>query len=221
MKRIALTGGIASGKSTVANLIAETGTPIADADALCRQVMAPGTPLTREIARRWPDAMKPGGVEIDRRALGRIVFADESARREEEALVLPAIQSAFEAWARERERGGCRLCVYDAALIFEHGLESSFDGVLLVAAPREVQLRRLKARDGLSEREAIQRLDAQMSLEEKRRRATWVIDNDGSLARLREKFRRVWGEIQLESGFSGKSLTHLGEEAGRLQADRK
>ena len=201
MKRIALTGGIASGKSTVSALIRQAGVPVADADILCRQVMAPGSDASREILRRWPQAGSPDG-EINRSALGKIVFADPAARRAEEAIVLPAIQRAFEEWAARCDQKGAPLCVYDAALIFEHGLEQAFDGVLLVAADESVQISRLRERNGLTEKEARERIAAQLSLTEKLKQASWVIFNNGSREALAQEFARVWAEMLSELGIS-------------------
>ena len=194
MKHIAMTGGIASGKSTVAEFIRKTGTPIADADDFCRAVMEPGMPAALEIARRWPEVMTPGGI-IDRAALGKIVFSDDSARREEASIVLPAIHAAYKAWAAECEAAGCALCVYDAALIFEHGLQKEFDGVLLVEAAPEIQIRRVMERNGFSEGAARLRIRAQMPLEEKRRQASWIIKNNGTLKDLEREFQRVWAAV--------------------------
>lgn len=202
MKRIALTGGIASGKSTVSRLVSATGTPVVDADLLCRQVMAPGMPATLEIARRWPFAMEPDGVTIHRRRLGSLLFSDPELLKEETAIVLPRIQEAFDAWCGRMEREGHALCVYDAALVFEHGLEKGFDGVLLVSVPREIQLARVMARDGLASEEACRRIAAQMSLEEKERRATWTIRNDGGLEDLERRFRETWRQVMADLGVS-------------------
>ncbi len=201
MKRVALTGGIASGKSTVSALIRQAGVPVADADVLCRQVMAPGTEAARKILNLWPQAGTQDGG-IDRAELARIVFADASARQMEEAIVLPAIQSAFEAWASERAGEGAALCVYDAALIFEHGLEREFDGVLLVAADESVQLERLRARNALTEDEARRRLAAQWPLDDKLKKANWVIFNNGSREALAREFARVWAEVLSALGIS-------------------
>ena len=199
MKRIALTGGIASGKSTVSALIRRAGVPVADADILCRHVMAPETEATQKILRLWPQVGAPAGG-IDRPALGRLLFADAEARRAEEAIVLPAIQQAFETWAADQAREGAALCVYDAALIFEHGLEGAFDGVLLVAADARIQADRLRARNGLSESEAQRRIAAQWPLSEKLKKATWVIFNNGPREALESSFAQVWREVLASLG---------------------
>ena len=195
MKRIGLTGGIASGKSTVARWIASRGVPLIDADALSRRVVEPGMPALAAIGRRWPEVVAAGDGALDRRALGRLVFADGRARRELDAIMLPAIAAAFERWALDCERAGQALCVYDAALLFEHHLDARFDGVLLIASPPELQLARLMARDALTEAEARQRIAAQLPLAAKRARARWVLENDGALDALRGRFEALWPRI--------------------------
>ncbi|HLK91164.1 MAG TPA: dephospho-CoA kinase [Polyangia bacterium] len=181
MKVLGLTGGIGSGKSTVAGLFAARGVPVIDADALAREVVAPGGTAHAEVAAAWPEAVGADGA-IDRKRLGRIVFADPAARRKLEGLTHPRIQAAAEARLAALAEAGKRLAIYEATLLVESGRYRDFDGLIVVVAARETQIARATARDGLSRAEAEARIDAQMATEEKLRVATEVIDNDGALA---------------------------------------
>lgn len=198
MKIVGLTGGIASGKSTVARLIAGLGVPVVDADLLSRDVVEPGTPALAEISRRWPQALRPDGA-LDRKAMGRLVFADPEERRALTAIVLPRILEAFRARAAALEAAGEPFCVFEAATLYEEKLERLVAGVLVVSLPADEQVRRLMARNALSEDEARRRLAAQLPLEEKVRRARWVLANDGPEAELPAKVERLWERIRREA----------------------
>lgn len=191
MKRIGLTGGIASGKSTVARWIAARGVPVLDADQLSRALTRPGMAALDKIAERWPQVVRRDGA-LDRAALGRIAFCDALQRAHLEAILIPEILRAFEAWACALARLGQPVCVFDAALLFEQGLEPQFDDILLIAAPETLQLERLMARDGLSIAEAKARLAAQLPLDLKRARARWILDNAGSIGELQARFEALW-----------------------------
>lgn len=194
MKRIGLTGGIASGKSTVARLLAERGVPVVDADRLAREVVEPGTPGLAAIAARWPEVV-PGGV-LDRKALGAIVFARPSERAALEAIVHPRIREESERRLRELEARGAERAVYEAALLFENDLDAGMDATILVALDPELQVARLVARDGIPPEAARARLAAQLPLEAKKARATFVVDNGGTPEQLRERLDRVWAEVE-------------------------
>jgi len=180
---IGLTGGIATGKSTVSNMLRARGAAIVDADQVAREVVEPGEPALQEIVRRFgPEILNEDGA-LNRKKLGEIVFADPARRKELEAITHPAIR------ARMRERVAAlaaedpdRLIVADIPLLFEGGLQRQYECVLLVYVPREIQKERLMKRDGLTEAEAEKRLAAQMDIEEKKRLADYVIDNRGTLA---------------------------------------
>ncbi|GAB6932912.1 dephospho-CoA kinase [Calditerricola satsumensis] len=180
--RLGLTGGIACGKSTVLAMFARRGIPTVDADVLARRVVEPGEPAWREIVERFgADILLPDG-RIDRKRLGALVFADEAARLDLNRIVHPRVRAAMWHEVEEAERRGAKLVVCDVPLLFESGLEDRFDAVMVVYVPPEEQLRRLMARDGLTREEALARIRAQMPIEEKRRRADYVIDNSGPLA---------------------------------------
>ncbi|HEX3606720.1 MAG TPA: dephospho-CoA kinase [Candidatus Dormibacteraeota bacterium] len=180
MRLIGLTGGIATGKSTVAGLLAGRGAVVVDADLLAREVVAPGSPGLEEIARTFGTAMLTPEGELDRPALGALVFADPGARRRLEAITHPRIGALMAERIAEGMGSRAPLVVADIPLLFEGGRTGLVEGVLLVNAPDEVQLHRLMLRDGLDEAAARARVAAQMPMAEKRQLATWVIDNGGT-----------------------------------------
>ncbi len=198
MKLIGLTGGIASGKSTVAAMLSRAGVPVLDADKLSRKVVEPGKPAYREIAARWPEVLRPDGA-IDRSKLGGIVFADRAQLRELSAMVIPRIVDELRREIGALEARGEPICVVEAATLFEENLEHLFNGVLLVRAPPELQVRRLIERNGYSEEHARQRLAAQMPLEEKVRRSRWSVENAGQVGELEQRVREVWERILREA----------------------
>lgn len=190
MRVFGLTGGIASGKSTVTAMFREAGVPVIDADALAREVVEPGQPALEEIARRFPGTVTAEG-RLDRAKLGALVFSDASARALLNAITHPRIQAlALERTAALADRGA-PVALYDAALLIENRLHEAMDGVILVACPVEVQRARLMQRNGLTAAEADQRIASQMPLEQKRPFATWVIDNGGTLAQTRAQVNEV------------------------------
>jgi dephospho-CoA kinase len=194
LRRIGLTGGIASGKSLVADALRGKGVEVIDADAVAREVVEPGRPALADIARRWPHVMRDG--RLDRAALGALVFGDPTQRRELERIVHPRIQEEVAARMAAAEAGGAPHVVYEAALLLENGLDAGMDATIVVSAPPEVQVRRLKERDGLSEGEARSRIATQMPLQEKLARATIVIENTGSPEELRRRVDEVWREVE-------------------------
>jgi dephospho-CoA kinase len=185
-----LTGGIASGKSTVTAMFRDAGVPVIDADALAREVVALGQPALEEIARRFPGTVTAEG-RLDRAKLGALVFSDASARAALNAITHPRIQAlALERTAALADQG-VPVALYDAALLIENRLHEAMDGVILVACPVEVQRTRLMQRSGLTAAEADQRIASQMPLEQKRPFATWVIDNGGTLEQTRAQVNEV------------------------------
>ncbi len=186
---IGLTGGIASGKSTVGGMLAQLGAAVVDADQLAREVVALGTPGLQEVVAAFGKEVLDGEGRLDRGRLAGRVFADPEERRRLEQILHPRIAEL----ARDRlaaARG--QLAVYQAPLIFETGREGEFQGVLLVDCDPELQLARLRARDRLGEAGARARLAAQLPAAERRRRATWIVDNSGSLEDTRAQLHRLW-----------------------------
>ncbi|MCU1586687.1 MAG: dephospho-CoA kinase, partial [Frankiales bacterium] len=178
---LGLTGGIASGKSTVSRALAERGAVVIDADLIAREVVAPGTAgLAAVLAEFGTDLQRPDG-SLDREALGRVVFADDQARARLSAIVHPLIGTrSAELWAAA-EAAGTDVLVHDVPLLVESGLQDSYDEVIVVDVPPEVQLDRLVGLRGMDPVEAQQRIAAQASREQRLAAATQVIVNDGSL----------------------------------------
>ena len=198
MRIIGLTGGIASGKSTATAMLAQMGATVIDADALAREVVEPGSPALAEIGRRFPGTVGADG-RLDRSKLADRIFGQEHERRALNAIVHPRVHEAFLKRADELAKQGIEVILYDAALLFENDLDQILDGVILIAVPPEVQISRLQERNGLTRREAEERIAAQMPLEQKARRATWVVDNAGSLAATRARLAKIWDEIRQAS----------------------
>lgn len=195
---IGLTGGIATGKSTVSAMLAELGASIVDADQVAREVVLPGEPALRQVAEVFGQAVLQEDGTLNRKKLGKIVFADENKRKQLEAILHPAIRRVMaERIDRLERENPARLVVADIPLLYEVGLDSLYPEVLLVYAPAPVQMKRLAERDGLTEREARQRLDAQMPIETKKRKATWVIDNSGTLEETRRQVLAFWQRMAL------------------------
>jgi len=178
-----LTGNIGSGKSTVGRMLAARGIPVVDADQVAREVVEPGRPALRDIASRFPDAMRPDG-SLDRKALAARVFADPQEREALNAIVHPRIAEEVATRMAEVAASGEKVAVYEAALIVENGLQRNLDGLIVVTAPAEAQIDRLRRRDGMTEEEARARIAAQLPAAEKARQATVVLENAGSEAEL-------------------------------------
>jgi dephospho-CoA kinase len=196
MLRVGLTGGIASGKSTVAGIFGERGAHVIDADRVARDLVAPRSPALDRIVEAFGSGiLRPDGT-LDRAALGEIVFPDAGRRRVLEQILHPPILAEIDRRVAELERTDpAGIVVVDAALIFELGLRERYDAVVVVWAEEEQQRRRLMLRDGLSAEEAGRRLAAQMPLAEKRRRADLVVDNSRDLAACRTDAERVYTEL--------------------------
>ena len=192
MLNVALTGNIAAGKSTVAELFRGWGAVLIDADRLVRDAQAPGSPVLHRIAARFgADLIGPAG-ELDRAALRRRVMGDPGARAELERLVHPEVSRRGAALLAEARAGGARIVVSDIPLLFEALDPAAFDAVVLVDAPEPVRRARLLAQRALSEEDAEQMLAAQMPSADKRARSTYVIDNDADRATLERRAAEVW-----------------------------
>ncbi len=195
MKWIGLTGGIATGKSTVSAILRDFGRPVVDADVLAREVVRPGSRGLTEVARTFGEGVLTEAGELDRRALGRIIFSDSKKRAELESILHPLIQSRRADERRALERQGCELAFYDVPLLFEKNMQSEFDATVLVYAPRELQMARLREHTELLDTEIARRLDSQMPIDEKRELATYVLRNDGSVAELRRQVKELLAKI--------------------------
>lgn len=192
-----ITGGIGSGKSTVAALIKERGFSVFDADAIGRELLAKNSALIREVHRYFPASILPNG-EVDRRLLADLVFSDPTALRNLEALVHPAV------WREVDERLKAlqpqpALCFLEAALLADIDVPLPLVGLLLVTAPESVRIRRVRERDRVSQEQARSRMRAQSNDEHKKRKATYIIDNGGSLIETERKVEEFLQTIVRES----------------------
>ena len=195
MRLIGLTGGIATGKSTVARMLAARGAAIVDADLLAREVVEPGEPALGEICAEFGDSVLDAEGRLDRAALGRVVFADSARRRRLEEITHPRIVARMQERIADALATAAALVVVDIPLLLEGGRASMVEGVLLVYVEPLTQLRRLVERDRISEDEARRRLAAQMPIDEKRGLATWVVDNSGSVADTEAQVDRWWSAV--------------------------
>jgi dephospho-CoA kinase len=191
MVRAALTGGIATGKSFCLAAFAALGAATIDADVLAREAVSPGSEgLRRVIDRFGPSLLRPDG-SLDRAALGRIVFANRTARADLEAIIHPEVYSRIREWSANLP-AGTRVSIADIPLIYETGQQHQFDRVIVCACDPAEQLRRVIARDSLTETDARARLAAQWPIDEKVERGDYVIRTDGTHAETREQVRRVF-----------------------------
>lgn len=181
MRRLALTGGIGTGKSRVAARLRQHGVPVVDADVLAREAVAPGTPGLRAVVDRFgPGVLREDGT-LDRAALAALVFPDPVARHELESLIHPIVRRLIETFF-DTVPAGTPYAIAEIPLLFETGRERDFDAVIVVACAPETQLVRVMARDGLSEDAASQRIAAQWPMARKRALADYVVETDGTLA---------------------------------------
>jgi dephospho-CoA kinase len=197
MLRVALTGGIATGKSYCLARFAALGVPTVDADQLAREVVTPGSAGLRAIVERFGAAVLLPGGTLDRAALGRIVFSDRVARADLEAIVHPEVYRRIREWYVALPPGP-RFAIADIPLLFETGHEHHFDSVIVCACSPDEQFRRLVSRDGLSESDARARLAAQWPIDEKVARAQHVIRTDGTFADTDLQVRRVHAMLNAE-----------------------
>lgn len=196
MKLLGLTGGIASGKSTVAAILRRLGVAIINADELSREVVQPGQEAWKEIVDTFGPAILQEDKTLDRRKLRKIVFDNPEARKKLEAIIHPRVRALAEKKISELAATGSSIIVYEVPLLFEAQIHLWLRPVILVACDVETQKKRLLERDRLTEAEAQQHLDAQMSLEDKRKLADYVIENNGDLEELERQLRGVLQKIQ-------------------------
>jgi dephospho-CoA kinase len=182
-----LTGGIGSGKSAVAVLLEEYGIPVVSADELSRMVVAPGSDGLRDVVSAFGDGVLAADGSLDRRAMGQIVFSDPAKRRTLEGILHPRIRERYEQVLDALDKSEHRIVVYEVPLLFEKKLQSDVKAVVLVSASEAARIARVRARDGLSREEVERRMAAQMSEEDKRQRADYVVQNDGSMDDLRRE----------------------------------
>jgi dephospho-CoA kinase len=194
-RRVGLTGGIGTGKSTVRAAFARRGVPTIDADVVARAVVAGGTPGLDAVVARFGRAVLGADGEIDRRALAGIVFADADARHDLEAIVHPRVREETERWFRSLPDAAQPFAIADIPLLYETGGERDFAVVIVAACTPEAQLARVMARDGLSADDVRRRLAAQLPIEDKVRRADYVIHTDGTRAETDAQVQRVYEKL--------------------------
>jgi dephospho-CoA kinase len=197
---IGLTGGIASGKSAVAEALRARGAAIVDADLVARQVVEPGQPALADLVARFGSQIVAPDGRLDRKALGEKVFADPTARADLNRITHPRIAAASQAAIARHVQHGAPVVFYEAALLVENKAYEWLDSVIVVAAPPDVQLQRIMARDGLDEAGARARLASQLPLEEKLKHATYVIDNQGDRAALALQIDALWNDLEARYG---------------------
>lgn len=188
---IGLTGGVATGKSTVAALLRARGVPVIDADQVSREVTAPGSPGLAEVVAAFGAGVLTEAGALDRKALGAIVFADPVARARLEAITHPRIGAAISAWI-EAQRGPC---VVEAALMVETGSWRRYDDLLVVSCPPGLQRSRLMAREAIGPEEADRRLAAQLPLAQKEALASVLVWNDGDAGQLAAAVDAAWARL--------------------------
>jgi dephospho-CoA kinase len=192
--RVGLTGGIASGKSSVSAILAELGAVVIDSDKLAREVVAKGTPgLERVVQAFGSDVLTEEG-DLDRPKVGAIVFGDEEKRRLLEGIIHPLVRERSA--ELEAQAGPDALVVHDIPLLAEAGLAEAFDAVIVVDAPAEIQVERMMRDRGWTREEAESRIAAQATREERLRIATYVIKNTGTLEDLRARVEQVYRELR-------------------------
>jgi dephospho-CoA kinase len=191
--KIGLTGGIATGKSTVAAMLVERGALLVDADQVAREVVMPGEPALEAVASTFGQAVIHTDGTLNRKALGEIVFNNRDRLMQLESILHPAIRNRMQQRIRQyEEQNPKQLVVADIPLLYETGQEELYEGIMVVYVPQQLQLTRLMERNGLAQEEALRRIGLQMDIEQKRSRADWVIDNSSSLEQTKRQVDEFW-----------------------------
>ena len=196
MRRVALTGGIATGKSHVRAQFEKLGVPTIDADVLAKQAVEPGTPGLAAVTSRFGRGVLDPSGALDRRRLGAIVFTDPAARRDLEQIVHPFVRQRTDEWFASLEGKGHPFAVADIPLLYEAGRDADFDDVIVTACEPDTQVRRVMHRDGLSEAEARQRVAAQLPIAEKIRRADFVVSTEGPIEETDRQVKALYDRLR-------------------------
>ncbi len=199
MLLVGLTGNIASGKSTVAQLLSERGATIIDADVLARRAVERGSSAFDAIVHRWGTSVLSPDGQLDRAALRRTVFGNPKELEALNGIVHPEVERLRETRIADARQRGDRIVVCDIPLLFEKKLLDRFDRIVLVDAPRPLRLERLVVDRGLRETEAMEMIASQMPAELKRARADFVVDNAGTLSELEARVTELWGTLVQEA----------------------
>ncbi len=193
---VGLTGGIASGKSTVSRMFAELGIPVICADELARDAVKPGSPALEEIRQTFGKEVLAEDGSLDRAAMARLVFQDKARRKLLESIIHPRVAEEQEKRVRSLEREGHRIAIIDVPLLYESEWEKPFDLIIVVYVPRDVQEQRLVERDEISLEDARARLNAQMPIEQKKKLADRVVDNTRGKAHTLEQVKEILGQLK-------------------------
>ena len=196
VRRVALTGGIASGKSYVRSRFETLGVPTIDADGFARDAVAPGTAGLAGVVARFGQKVLQADGSLDRQRLAQIVFADPEARRALEAIVHPEVRRATDQWFASLDPEKVPYAIADIPLLYEVGRDRDFDAVIVVACDPDTQRRRLVARDGMSDAKARQRISAQLPIDQKVIRADYVISTDGSYEETDRQVTEVFERLR-------------------------
>lgn len=196
MKWIGLTGGIASGKSTVTQILKTEGFSVVDADAIARAVVEKGSPGLQTVLDHFGKDLLTLDGSLDRKRLGQMVFGNPQKLEQLESILHPLVRQETARQKDELEKRQLAFAFYDVPLLFEKKMQPDFDGIVVVATTEENQKLRMKNRDGLSDSEIVNRLKSQLAMAEKRKQATWIIENDGNLQDLKANTLSVLKKIQ-------------------------
>lgn len=192
MKWLGLTGGIASGKSTVSNLLRSKGVAIVDADEVAKSVVAPGTLGLAQVVQEFGPGVLASDDSLDRKKLGQIVFGDPTKLSRLESILHPMVQDEVARQRHQLAARGLKYAVYDVPLLFEKNLQSLFDAIILVYSTPEQQSQRLRDHRGHSDDEVEKRMNAQISIEEKKQRSDFVVKNDLDLDHLKREVEMLY-----------------------------
>lgn len=204
MKWIGLTGGLGTGKSTVASLLQEMGYPVVDADEMARLAVSPGSDGLAEILKAFGHRVVLPSGELDRRGLGRLVFNDREKLAQLESIIHPRVKDQVLKRRQMLEQEGHQMAFYDVPLLFEKGMEKLFDRIIVVTAGVDLQIERTMKRDQLTREEVLKRLEAQIPVAEKARRADFVIVNTGHAQELKTNVQKVVNELLKAPGVTHK-----------------
>lgn len=200
MLMVGLTGGIGSGKSTVARLLAQQGAVVVDADAIAREVVEPGTPALAALVEQFGESILQTDGSLDRPALAAVAFVDDEHRKQLEAITHPAIGEEF--LRRVVDAPPDAVVVHDVPLLVESKRGFEYAAVIVVEAPIETRLDRLEER-GVPRDDARRRMGLQATDEERRKVATWIVDNSGDLAALERRIADIWTELEQRAAAAG------------------
>lgn len=194
--KIGLTGGIASGKSTVSKVFRDLGINVIDADVIAREVLVLYPELLEKIRNTFGDHFFTEDGSLDRKALGNYIFKYHGERLKLDSIMLPPIKEEIFKRIDDLEKSGIKLCIVDAATLIEQGIHKQMDMNILVWVDKNTQIERLRKRDNISLEQAMNRINSQMSLEEKKKHVDFIIDNDKDLNYMREQVEEIMNVIK-------------------------